>query len=818
MNIKINKSKLLKRSILVLLLLACIGIFVAHKFVQRYGFDGIGEFISVYSHNKELASQNEPQELQLKISDEDYDFLKRRRDVALERGIQINDGEDTYVECKIIQGADTVKGEMRLKGHMTDHLEGDKWSFRVKTNKKPVFGMTRFSLQAPGTRNYAYEWVYHQLLKEEEIIHLNYDFIRLKLNEKDLGIYAIEEHFGQHVLDHNDRPNGAILRWNPNLYWEGRIDELQGTYVDEQYSDYTSSFVEPYESGTVQDDPELVETYVKGASLLEEFRRGEKVTSEVFDVVKLARFHAIIDLVGGHHSLDWSDVKFFYNSETGKIEPVGYESFSVRKTEAIAGQRIPDEYDTFKFNYHDRLFSDPVFFAVYIQELERIADEEYLHNFIQKIQPDLDKKLGVLAHEFPYRKFSFDPYFENIELIRNNLELPKPFHAFLESSTDSTVVISVTPVSDFPIEIMSLSVDGKEPLKLDSAFILPAKVRNTYAHYFEIEVKHQAKKLKNLKLNARIPGGWFIFEVEVSDLPSYKNRSGYSVQFTDQSTETTSALIALNDSVSCFNTQNVVVEDGLIFGPGHSLKIFPGQHVHFTGDGKIITKGTIEMIGSDEEGGEIILSADSRDDSLTNPNEEWDAQDKKFSEEYIFIDGGELVATNVNFIGCNKLLFLLNSSASFSQCAFADNEENFVYAHKSSLIFTQCASGSVGSLGTFDQSVVRLKNFIAHKGDVFLTGFGSDFHILGSEISGYRLLAKLNHVSSLSMWSSTLEANHSIADINDASGVRIYGSKILGAEIAFTIDKETLLPGESSYTLYKVDCPGVKKMEERKKL
>ncbi|MBK6526583.1 MAG: hypothetical protein IPG07_14195 [Crocinitomicaceae bacterium] len=47
--------------------------------------------------------------------------------------------------------------------------------------------------------------------------------------------------------------------------------------------------------------------------------------------------------------------------------------------------------------------------------------------------------MGVLAHEFPYRKFTFDPYFENIELIRHNLELPKPFHAFKESSTDSTV-------------------------------------------------------------------------------------------------------------------------------------------------------------------------------------------------------------------------------------------------------------------------------------------------------------------------------------------------------------------------------------------
>ena len=57
---KVNKSKLLKRSILALLLLSCIGLFVAHKFVQRYGFDGIGEFISVYRTNLKLADEVEP--------------------------------------------------------------------------------------------------------------------------------------------------------------------------------------------------------------------------------------------------------------------------------------------------------------------------------------------------------------------------------------------------------------------------------------------------------------------------------------------------------------------------------------------------------------------------------------------------------------------------------------------------------------------------------------------------------------------------------------------------------------------------------------
>lgn len=809
MKIKINKSKLLKRSILTLLLLACVGVFVAHKIVQRYGFEGIGEFISIYRHNKNLADLVEPKEIKILLANEDYEFIKNRRDIALERGIQINDTDDGYVDCKIVEGEDTIKGELRLKGHMTDHLEGEKWSFRIKTKKKPVLGMTRFSLQAPGTRNYAYEWVYHELLKNEDIIHLYYDFIHLELNEKDLGIYAVEEHFGQHVLDHNNRPNGAILRWNPNLYWEGRIDELQGTYLDEDYSHYSSSFVEPYESGTVEDDSLLVLTYQKGAAMLESFRRGEKVTSEIFDVNKLAKFHAIIDLVGGHHSLDWSDVKFFYNSESEKIEPVGYESFSVRPTESIAGQRIPSEYDELEFDYHNMLFSDPVFFAAYIQELERICDEKYLNDFMKKIQKELDEKLGILAHEFPYRKFSFDGYFNNIELIRHNLELPKAFHAFRENATDSTIAISLTPVSDFPIEILSLVVDGKDEFRLDSAFILPAKARNTYAHYFNILIHHDSKKLKKLKLKARIPGSKRIFEIEVSDLPGYQLHQPTNLALGCDSGLHQIGMGKINDSVFYFKNKETIINDFVFVNSHEKLIFFPGQKLIFEEWGQLIIDGRLELIGGSDDGEEIVVKsamieyADSLDDRIF---------------EHIVIENGELLCKNVVFSGSDNLIHASNSSLQFMFCTFSDIETNFIRSYESEITLNRCASGSMNSLGRFDRSIVRINDFTAKKGDVFIKGFGTDFDIANSDISRYTVIADLNQVSDFTAWSSAFSATESIAILNNASEFKTYGGTISDAPVAFKIGFETYLPGESLYVLYKTTSNNISKVEEKKSI
>jgi len=550
---KINKAKLFRRFILLTLIIGSVGLYTANRFVKSKGFDNIGDFITNYYHNYSLIDKVTPLELKIEVKDSDYEFIKKRRQIALDRGIQINDGNN-YVPCSVIFEGDTIKGEMRLKGHMTDHLEGEKWSFRVKTDK-PVMGMYRFSLQHPGNRNYSYEWIYHQLLKEEDVIHLQYDFLNFSLNDKNLGIYAVEEHFGQHVASSNNRPKGAILRWNPALYWEWRIDELQGLYLDEQYSTYSSSFAEPYDRGVVFKDSLLTANYLIGARMLEDFRRGRKTTSEVFDVNRMASFHAVVDLVGGHNSLDWSDIKFFYNSKTKKIEPVGYESFSIQKTERLAGQQAQKSYEGDEMDYHAKLFSDPVFFVAYIQALERICDEDYFNDFIDKIQSDLDLKNGVLAHEFPYIKVGFDGYFENIELIRHNLELPKAFHAFTEEITDSTVRLSLAPVSDFPIEVISLISNGKREYELAEQFYLPSKARETYAHYFFLEVQHDGKKMKNMTLKARIPGSSNVFEIEVADYKSTKDIEDFDV---DTTAAADNFIRYINDSVAVFKSRKIL--------------------------------------------------------------------------------------------------------------------------------------------------------------------------------------------------------------------------------------------------------------------
>ena len=787
---KVHWSKFIRRFILTALFVATLGFFIVDRFAVKYGFSSVFEVISVYWSNNQLANKVKPEEITLLLEDSDYALLKSERDKSIERGIQLRE-DDSYVPCKVVMNSDTVIGELRLKGHMTDHLEGKKWSFRIKT-EEDVKGMYRFSLQDPQTRNGAYEWIYHQLMKSEEIIHLNYDFLQVKLNDEVLGIYAMEEHFGQHVLKNNKRPPGAILRWNPGLYWEWRIDELKGTYLDEQYSDFSSSFAEPYDKGVVLKDEKLIESYRQGSEKLEKFRRGESTTSEIFDVPKMAAFHAIIDLVGGHHSLDWSDLKFFYNSETKLIEPIAYESFSVRSSESIAGQRSPDDYFAPEFDYHALLFADTAFFRAYIKAVERICDESYFSNFTNVIQADLNAKLGILAHEFPFRKFSFDPYYENIELIRHNLELPKPFHAFLQNQTDSTISLALAPVSDFPIEIISVNIDDKEILS-DKVFILPAKPRNTFTRYFALGFIHDENKIKNLSLKARILGSRVIYTVEVADYPAFTKDTLPHITRLNDSHEN---LNWENDTTAYFEGREIIINQNVELAANSYLKILPGQTIILEENAGIFSFGTIGLHGTAELPVRVVVKKGSDGICLNSA---------RLISSYLVVESAE-----------QEVFHSRNSILQLAEGLFYNLTVPAIEDKGSKIQIIDCAIADSEIFGQYFESTVYHKNVYCCDGGKLFEANGSMIYSLHCTFKGMKNVADLDRISFWKVISSKFKENELIASINNASLYSAFGCEIQSGNLGFEVDLNSTLQGVSNYTLYKTSTYKLHTPEKRK--
>ena len=93
-------------------------------------------------------------ELSIDIKFKHLQKLSEKRADAMKTGILLK-GPDDFVPAMVRYGSRVVKVKVRLKGDMTDHLRGKKWSLRIETKGDDhILGFRRFSIQHPRTRGF----------------------------------------------------------------------------------------------------------------------------------------------------------------------------------------------------------------------------------------------------------------------------------------------------------------------------------------------------------------------------------------------------------------------------------------------------------------------------------------------------------------------------------------------------------------------------------------------------------------------------------------------------------------------------------------
>jgi hypothetical protein len=93
------------------------------------------------------------------------------------------------------------------QGRSAGPPRGGPVALRVRVlGSETVGGLTRFSLHHPRTRHYLNEWLYQRALADEDLIALQYGFVRVFLNDREWGLYALEEHFGNDLTRSQPAP------------------------------------------------------------------------------------------------------------------------------------------------------------------------------------------------------------------------------------------------------------------------------------------------------------------------------------------------------------------------------------------------------------------------------------------------------------------------------------------------------------------------------------------------------------------------------------------------------------------------------------
>jgi len=443
-------------------------------------------------------SQDTPR-LELLLKQSAYQQISDRRNAAIQGPIYIAEPDDEVKGYARLAG-DAIPISLRLKGDWTwGHLSDPvKWSFRIEVNDDvAILGMERFSLQHPRERNYVGEWIFFQALKQEGIIAPRYDFIRVSLNDLDLGLYAIEEHFTKQLLESNDRREGPIVRFDESLlwldwatFWETRMDG-GGTGV----SSYQASAVDAFDTSDVLADPILHDQFMTAFSLLEAYRLGRLPTGDVFDLERLATHFALSDLFGATHGLAWHNLRWYYNPITSLLEPIGFDGYAGRPIASLRGDGRVLKLDglslTNSGSVEAQFFADPDFRVRYLQELERLSQEDWIDEFFLHFSPEMKEKLALLRSEFSGVADPEEAIRANAAYIRSVLFFPgKGIHAFATAwqpqGEQQIATIQVGNLQRLPMEIIGVECDGTlYPPVGDVAVIL--QPRTSFVDYKKID-------------------------------------------------------------------------------------------------------------------------------------------------------------------------------------------------------------------------------------------------------------------------------------------------------------------------------------------
>lgn len=360
--------------------------------------------------------------IQITLGEKQFLKLKKKRNKALADGI-LETSENDYVSAIVTYNGEDYKADLRLKGDWTDHLEGDKWSFRIKLkNDRTIMGMRKFSLHHPKTRGYINEWLFHKANKSEDIMALRYDFlegfIHIKLKNKkqfvnrSVGIYAIEETFDKRTIESNRRKTGVILRISEKYFWKEvkqawRIGERTGYSPRPKrrpnFSGPWSEYISTFGYSKIMQDEALSKQFIHAKNILEDYRNRNLKVSQVFDAKKLALYTALNNLFCAYHGLEAINSRYYYNPTTSKLEPIAYDGNSGGKLRKfhhyLYSERNMDN------NYRKEL----------IQALEYVSKPEYLeglfNNFEKDIRglekelsPEFGKEVKVLKENYTYNQ------------------------------------------------------------------------------------------------------------------------------------------------------------------------------------------------------------------------------------------------------------------------------------------------------------------------------------------------------------------------------------------------------------------------------
>lgn len=592
----------------------------------------------------------------LDIPFESMEEIKAKRAEALDVGVLLSEDDD-YVPGNIrYNDGESMDMDIRLKGDWTDHLRGDKWSFRVhiKDGEGSLLGMRRFSLQAPETRNFVNAWAYHQNLFLEGILTTRYHFVNVVINGEHKGIYALEESFSEDLLESQGRREGVIIRFDEDFMWNNwarfkkddlfdRTSREVGIFLLTQGAE--SSEITSFRSSRIADNDVLTAEAATAIELLYGLRDGAVSHSEALDEELWGKYYAITDFWGAGHGTAWHNERLYYNPVTGLLEPIAFDG-DVFSDAFSEGETLAQVFDSSLF------FQSPQVQKSYLETLDEVIAPEYRTMLEEKIGDELEDYTERIVQEYERNQ----QHITGLELPWNHLEIRAkmlalnldPYqplrgnYAIIEDAGQYFLKVDLVNLMVLPISVEYISI-GDEQLTVkqeqcqtdaceekilvdDNKVVLLSARQNGFDPIsFRIPISAaNAERWADAEVAAVVR---FFGSTRTFVVPIYDNYVPVGIVSGVKPTASLEEVLVAHPFLLDTGEGELIVEPGewdvegdLIIPPGYSLSIYDGTTLRFGLGNVLLTEGALNIYGSEiapvyltaqetSWGGAVILNA-----------------------------------------------------------------------------------------------------------------------------------------------------------------------------------------------------------------
>ena len=315
----------------------------------------------------------------------------------------------------LAQKAELKKIKIRLKGDRPTHFIQEKnSSYKINLSNNDFFlNFNEFGIHKPRARNYIYEWIFHKIMDNENILGPKYEFVNLRINNNKKGLYALEESLDNLIF--TNKNIGPIIFVPDDLINSVKLkkkNNYEVFYIDKRFSLKRKNYWNNDKNKEVKN---------RAFDKLHKFLNKEINLSQTFDIDSIAKYMALTDLLMTYHGYSIANIRFHYNPKSQLFEFVAWDGHRKNARyhpwnklyDPSTSIELMEQNNNSLSHLRKNFFWDEndykLFLKSYYREIKRITDKKYLDTFFRNNKNQINTYNNLIYKDYFFTD-NFDRY------------------------------------------------------------------------------------------------------------------------------------------------------------------------------------------------------------------------------------------------------------------------------------------------------------------------------------------------------------------------------------------------------------------------